>query len=39
MKKFFKEGEEVKLWEFSSNLVFTRIGNFTERLRIVKVIK
>lgn len=37
ISKFFKEGQEVKSWEFASNLVFTRLDKFIERLQIVEV--
>ena len=37
MKNLFKDGQEVKLWEFSNDLVFTRIDKFIERLQVVEV--
>ena len=37
IQKFFKEGQEVKQWEFANELVFTRIDQFVRRLRIVEV--
>lgn len=37
IKKFFKEGQEVKQWEFANELVFTRKDQFVQRLRIVEV--
>ena len=37
VKKFFKEGQQIKLWEFANNLVFTRMDLFIRRLEIVKV--
>lgn len=36
IQKFFKEGQEVKQWEFANELVFTRIDQFVRRLRIVE---
>lgn len=35
--KFFKEGAEVKPWEFGNELVFTRLDMFVARLKIVEV--
>ena len=37
IQKFFKEGQEVKQWEFANELVFTRIDLFIQRLKIVEV--
>lgn len=37
IQKFFKEGQEVKQWEFANELVFTRIDQFVKRLKIVEV--
>ena len=37
IKKFFKEGQEVKQWEFANELVFTRIDQFVQRLGVVEV--
>ena len=37
ISKFFKEGQDVKQWEFASELVFTRLDRFIERLQIVEV--
>lgn len=37
IQKFFKEGQEVKQWEFANELVFTRKDQFVQRLRIVEV--
>ena len=37
IQKFFKEGQEVKQWEFANELVFTRIDQFIQRLKIVEV--
>ena len=37
IQKFFKEGLEVKQWEFANELVFTRIDLFIQRLKIVEV--
>ena len=35
--KFFKEGEQVKQWEFANELVFTRMDQFILRLKTVEV--
>ena len=37
ISKFFKEDQEVKPWEFASNLIFTRLDKFIERLQIIEV--
>jgi hypothetical protein len=37
ISNFFKEGAEVKPWEFGNELVFTRLDKFVERLQIVEV--
>lgn len=37
IQKFFKEGQEVKGWEFANELVFTRKDQFVQRLGIVEV--
>ncbi|KAJ7340470.1 hypothetical protein OS493_003218 [Desmophyllum pertusum] len=34
--KFFKEGEQVKQWEFANELVFTRMDQFILRLKTVE---
>ncbi|XP_032221173.2 dynein beta chain, ciliary [Nematostella vectensis] len=36
ISKFFAEGTEVKPWEFASEIVFTRLDKFVERLRVVE---
>ena len=37
IQKFFKEGQEVKQWEFANELVFTRMDQFILRLKTVEV--
>ncbi|XP_058960986.2 dynein beta chain, ciliary-like [Pocillopora verrucosa] len=36
IQKFFKEGQEVKQWEFANELVFTRMDQFILRLKTVE---
>lgn len=37
LKDYFKDGKEVKGWEFASPLVFTRMDNFTRRIETIQV--
>ena len=37
IQKFFKEGQQVKQWEFANELVFTRMDLFISRLKTVEV--
>lgn len=37
ISNYFKEGADVKLWEFGNELVFTRLDKFVERLQVVEV--
>ena len=37
IQKFFKEGQQVKQWEFANELVFTRMDQFISRLKTVEV--
>lgn len=37
ISNYFKEGADVKPWEFGNELVFTRLDKFVERLQVVEV--
>nr|P39057.1 RecName: Full=Dynein beta chain, ciliary [Heliocidaris crassispina]BAA00827.1 dynein beta-heavy chain [Heliocidaris crassispina] len=36
LKDYFKDGKEVKEWEFASPLVFTRMDNFIRRIETIQ---